>query len=70
MTMRLSDTLGSVEFLEVVGDDLEVPPAWKFEAEDCRSKLFASDGERWSKLSTNASQMVKFLHKFTQEQLL
>ena len=33
VTMRLSDTLETVEFLEVVGGDLEAPPDWKFEAE-------------------------------------
>ena len=59
VTMRLLDTLGSVEFLEVVGDDLEVPPAWKFEAEVEGSKLIASDGERWSKLSTKGQAFAQ-----------
>ena len=33
VTIGSSGSLGSVEFLEVVGDDLEVAPAEKFEAE-------------------------------------
>ena len=39
-------TLESVEFLDMVGGDLEVAPAWKFEAEVRGSKFVAPDGER------------------------
>ena len=59
MTMRLSDTLGSVEFLEVVGDDLEVPPAWKFEAEVRGSKFLASSGERCRNCTANWSPLLQ-----------
>ena len=34
VTMRLSDTLESVEFLEVVGGDLEVPPDEYFDLKE------------------------------------
>ena len=52
--MVSSGTLESVEFLNMVGGDLEVPPAWKFEAEVRGPKTFASHGERLSKLSTSS----------------
>ena len=52
-------TLESVEFLEVVGGDLEVPPAWKFEAEVGGSKFIAPDGERCRNCTTNWSPLSK-----------
>ena len=63
VTKRLSDTLGSVEFLEVVGGDLEVPPAWKFEAEVRGPKIVAPDGERWLKLSTKDEVFAQDIQK-------
>ena len=52
-TMGASGTLGYVEFSEVVGGDLEVPPAWKFEAEVRGPKIFAPVGERCRNCTTN-----------------
>ena len=63
MTVRLAETFESVEFLEVVGGDLEVPPAWKFEAEVEGSKILAPDGERWSKLSTKDEVFAQDIQK-------
>ena len=57
MTMGSTVTLGSVEFLEVVGGDLEVPPDEELEAEVRGPKFLASLGERCRNCTTNWSPL-------------
>ena len=61
-------TLESVEFLEVVGGDLEVPPDEEFEAEVGGPKIVGPDGERWSKLHYKLESTFKmFMHHTTNQ---
>ena len=46
MTMVSAVTLGSVEFLDIVGGDLEAPPDEYFEVEIMASRIDDESGER------------------------
>ena len=46
MMMKLAVTLWSVEFLDVAGGDLEVPPDEYFEVEIMASRIHDESGER------------------------
>ena len=46
MMMKLAVTLWSVEFLDVVGGDLEAPPDEFFEVEIMSSRIDDESGER------------------------
>ena len=46
MTMGWTVTLGSVEFLDMVGGDLEAPPDEYFEVEIMSSRIDVKSGER------------------------
>ena len=63
MTMGSSDTLGSVEFLEVVGGDLGVAPDENFEVKDEDSKILDESGESSSNWSTNSLTHSKMSQK-------
>ena len=52
--MVSSGTLESVEFLEVVGGDLEVAPDENFEVKDEDSQILDESGESSSNWSTNS----------------
>ena len=46
MTVRLAETFESVEFLDMVGGDLEAPPDEYFEVEIMASRIDDESGER------------------------